>query len=898
MNRSWLDALNKEQSDCVQHSPNGPLQILAGPGSGKTKVLTSRIAFLIMHHGLSPSSICAVTFTNKAANEMRARLVKLIGKDRTAQVRMGTFHSICALFLRKHATSVGLDGNFTICDADESKKLISNLLKSHKDFLTSKDISLKEGTVLSMISKAKAKGQGPDDLIPQKLHAAKTAQRTMSPIQDDIQRIVAEIYKCYEKTLRQSNSLDFDDLLVFGVKLFSQHPGLARWCHHVLVDEFQDTNTTQYELMRCIAAANQCVTVVGDPDQSIYGWRSAEIANLAKMRNDFANVSQIFLEQNYRSTGSILAASIAMISQDKSRIPKTLRTTHSLGPRPVLRPFPSEHDEASFIAYEIKRLVAQTGGMLTYGDFVVLLRYNAISRSIESALQKERIPNRILGGHKFFERAEIKDLLAYLQLVDNPQFEPAFSRAINIPSRGIGEKSLAEILSRATKLNISPLAVIERICDSKIPDLKVSVKRKASPFIAIVRTLKKLAAKRTSPADLITHLLKLTDYEDHLKRTQPDWDTRWENVQELINFASETTAGPVSMSDPGASQDSLSGSDNDETPLRLFLQSSMLSSEGDTSNADDNEKVTLATCHAAKGLEWPVVIIPAVEGGTFPFYRTDDIDEERRLLYVACTRAQALLYLTHSSKRKFAGDAKRKDLSEFVSAVLQTDQSLFADNPHHLAPSDRQLIATILGREELLPDQTEVDRRMALFKHENRLSPLYCELVDSASQAIGSHPTPRSESEINGNPYMPVFRSSKKFFHVENTSLVSSHHKPASVVLKDIKNPEIAAAAVSAKASRISIAPYANKMNCESTTIKQTILLPHLPLQTNGVAPNSSHSLMHEPSSRNDPLQTSSVTSISPQNPTAPLPIAGSKRRLGMGRTTTGYSNKKFKTPA
>ncbi|KAG2149079.1 P-loop containing nucleoside triphosphate hydrolase protein, partial [Suillus bovinus] len=667
----------------VTHRPDLPLQILAGPGSGKTKVLTSRIAYMVLHHGMDPSSICAVTFTNKAANEMRARLVKLIGKDNVNKVKLGTFHAICALFLRKHGTSVGLDGNFTICDSDESKRIVTKLLKPYEDFLSSKDIQVNASTLCSLISRAKSKGETPEDVMPCKegRHVSSKAAFSKST-NEDFQRVFAEIYRDYEKTLRKSNSLDFDDLLLFGVRLFSQHPRYAAWCQHILVDEFQDTNAVQYELMCCIAAASRCVTVVGDPDQSIYGWRSADITNLGKMQNDFPNVTQIMLEQNYRSAGSILATSLAIISQGElyrhtSRIAKILHTDHQLGPLPMLCSFPTEHDEASFIAWEINRMIAQSGGMLGFGDFAVLLRFNAISRTIENALQKEGIPNRMLGGHQFFERAEIKDILAYLQLVDNPQFEPAFSRAINTPSRGIGEKSLGEILSRAQKLGISPLTLVERIHNSIIPDLKPSVKRKVQSFVNVMRSLRSSATDGMEPAQLIGKLVELIGYQEHLKKSQPDWDTRWENVQELINFAIILVR--FFLDKP------FNRLHRDTTPLRQFLQASMLSSAGDQSNENDDEKVSIATCHAAKGLEWPVVFVPAVEQGTFPFYRTDDIHEERqvyhfiylfvltrsirRLLYVACTRAQTSLYLTHTLKRKVAGVFKPRDLSEFISKI-------------------------------------------------------------------------------------------------------------------------------------------------------------------------------------------------------------------------------------
>ncbi|KAF8211704.1 P-loop containing nucleoside triphosphate hydrolase protein [Mycena galopus ATCC 62051] len=692
---AFLKSLNAAQLQAVLHSPASPLQILAGPGSGKTKVLTSRIAYLILHHSLPPSSICAVTFTNKAATEMRERLSKLIGKQRTAEVRMGTFHALCALFLRKFAKAVGIESNFTVCDAEESKKIISGFLKSHKELLSTKDITLKDGTVLSYISRAKAKGLSAKKFLAE--HKANEDLRSSDfDPEEDIQRVVGSVYQEYEKTLRRSNSLDFDDLLLFGVKLFTEHRPATSWCKHVLVDEFQDTNVTQYELMRAIAAPTDgCVTIVGDPDQSIYGWRSAEVGNLAKMRKDFVGTTQIFLEENYRSTGSILKASLAIVSQDKSRIPKTLLTSHPSGTTPVLRSFPSEQAEANFIAIEIKRLVAFMGGALRWGDFAILLRFSALSRAIESALQKEAIPSAVLGGHKFFEREEIKNILAYLQLVDNPNFMPALTRAINVPIRGIGEKSLQVLNERAEKTKISLLDVIERIYDAKQPDIKPAVKHKVGSFVKTVRALRKLATEGASPPDLIQRLLELIEYEDHLKRTQPEWESRWENVQELITFASDVEHDV-----------------NLDTPLRLFLQASMLSSEGDNQSEEDSkEKVAITTCHAAKGLEWPVVLIPAVEQGTFPFYRTDDVQEERRLLYVACTRAQSLLYLSHVSKRKVGGETKTKEISEFVSAATKEHPNIFTPRTSQFSPTERATITQVLSRTE--PPEAEVARRVA-----------------------------------------------------------------------------------------------------------------------------------------------------------------------------------------
>ncbi|KAK7061228.1 ATP-depentend DNA [Favolaschia claudopus] len=837
---AFLKSLNTAQLQAVLHEPTSPLQILAGPGSGKTKALTSRIAHLILHHSLPPSSICAVTFTNKAASEMRQRLGVLIGKQRTAEVRMGTFHASCALFLRKFSKVVGIEPNFTVCDAEESKKIISNLLKPHKNFLASKDITLKDGNVLSQISRAKAKGLDAKDFIAQH-----KATNEFDP-QVDIQRVIGTVYEKYEKALRRSNSLDFDDLLLFGVKLFSEHPSATNWCRHVLVDEFQDTNVTQYELLRAIARPTKgCVTIVGDPDQSIYGWRSAEVGNLAKMRKDFPGTTQIFLEENYRSTGSILKASLAIVSQDKTRIPKTLLTSHPSGTVPVLRSFPSEQAEANFIAVEIKRLVAFMGGMLRWGDFAILLRFSALSRAIESALQKEAIPCAVLGGHKFFERQEIKDILAYLQLVDNPSFVPALTRAINVPSRSIGEKSLEAITERALKTKLSSLEVIERITDAKQPDVKPAVKSKLASFVKTVRALRQLAAKGASPPDLIQRLLELIGYEDHLKKTQPEWETRWENVQELITFASEVEQG-VNLANVEP-EDSAPSSD---TPLRLFLQASMLSSEGDNQSEEDSkEKVTITTCHAAKGLEWPVVLIPAVEQGTFPFYRTEDFQEERRLLYVACTRAQSLLYLSHVTKRKVGGETKTRDLSEFVSAVTKEDSNMFTARVSQFAAIERAVVAQVLGRADA--PEAEVARRVAEFRKTTR----YLAFDGDETSQLDTLSFPALS-----NGMAPSFVASSK---IASGSGGAPPQKTVSL------HPMLLAA--KAQSPQI-LAPITQNVASTSTS-------------TVGSSNPSLKPAASDPSLK----------------PAATIPTAvstgGVKRRLGMGKGTMGFPNKKFKPP-
>ncbi|KAG8900161.1 hypothetical protein FRC01_010251, partial [Tulasnella sp. 417] len=381
----YLKSLNAAQLKAVTHDPSIPLQILAGPGSGKTRVLTSRVAYLVKDRKLLPSSICAVTFTNKAANEMRHRLKPMIGEKDTNALIMGTFHAICSKYLRQYGKLVGLANNFSICNADVSKATVAKLLKAKQE----RPVELNPSAVLSHISKAKSRAETPEDV-------RKAAKKQ----NDDVQRFIADIYEDYESTLKRDNSLDFDDLLIYGVQLFNGSPHILKGCKHILVDEFQDTSVLQYRLVKLFAFSSKCITIVGDPDQSIYGWRAA----------------------------------------DKERIDKGLFTSKPSGPRPFIQLCQNEHDEADHMADEIKRVVAYSGGMLNLNDFAILLRYNALSRPIESAFQRHGIPMRMLAGQKFFERAEVKDLLAYLQLADNPDYNPAFVRIVNVPPRSMGDK--------------------------------------------------------------------------------------------------------------------------------------------------------------------------------------------------------------------------------------------------------------------------------------------------------------------------------------------------------------------------------------------------------------------------------------------------------------------------
>ncbi|QRW22246.1 UvrD-helicase domain protein [Rhizoctonia solani] len=1014
---SYLQNLNEAQYRAVTSTPAGALQILAGPGSGKTRVLTCRVANLIIGHEIPAPSICAVTFTNKAAAEMRVRLTRLVGPSETSRLVIGTFHAICANYLRKYGTAIGLATNFSICDSDESKKTISTLLQKHTSEIESIGLDLKEPIVRSMISKAKATGQTPQEML-----------RIASSVstQDKIQAAVALIYEEYDAVLRAANALDFDDLLVMGLKVLKAAPRAIAKLRHVLVDEFQDTNTMQYELMRVLAdACGRCVSVVGDPDQSIYGWRSADVTNLSRMRKDFPGTNTIYLEENYRSTGSIVSSSLAIVSQGTLFL---LASAHNLFHHKFQTSnaeFGSATEEASFLARELRRVVASSGGMIGYGDCAVLLRFNALSRVIESALQQESVPSRVLGGHKFFERAEVKDLLVYLQLADNPAFTPAFVRAVNVPKRGVGEKSVAEIVSRASSEKTSAFNVIERICDGMAPDIKPPIKRKVSELVRLIRQLRKWASEGVLAADLIRRTVDDIGYEAHLQRTQPDWETRWENVQELINFAAgvelpepevlnsedegdylehdvgaypseseelaagSTTLETMSSSKPGSTKGlaatnpqkqagkllarssgsqgrdtitmkqatlsswrsasrpnstlpqpqqpepldddvlDLTGTDDEEisseklidgdvptkkllqprrdnqqTPLRAFLQASLLSTDSETKEEESKGKVTITTCHAAKGLEWPVVIVPAVEGGTYPFYRAEDVEEER--MYPSTSIAvpyplelqNGWSFVTSVNP----GETRKTTLSEFVTCIIQQDLR----NLPLLTKDELVVFGKILSRavpsNEVIQKGLREFRRVPRLRDHERDEPVD---IDEAS-----NPSWKYTANESGN----ASRAARP------SSIAASHEGFTTFSLASVRSFDQVTTAGSKKV-RMNVGDGATGTPrlSSSTNSGQTIK----PKSASGLAylsrgPTASHS-SKQVSAQAKPLSSSTIgTSTSkvavappkPANsafrpptfiangatPNAASAVAGAKRRLGMGHFAGGaLSAQKFR---
>lgn len=644
-----LASLTDAQRHAVTHDPSTPLQILAGPGSGKTRVLTARAAWLVAGAGaegsgtpLRPENCVVVTFTNKAANEMRTRLEGLIGAQ-TRRLMLGTFHALCAALLRRHGARIDIAPNFSIADRDSSSRIMRRVFDAQQGATD----DLTPDRALAQISAAKARGQSPAHLGPGRA-------------------TLAALYHEYQAELRAENALDFDDILLCGTQLAREHGDIVRHVEHVLVDEFQDTNRTQYELMTHLAARG-CVTVVGDPDQSIYGWRCADAGNLARMQRDFPGTRAVYLEQNFRSCGTILDAAMHVVRQDHARINKGLYTHLGRGTPVSFRRLASADDEAEFVALEIERLITLFAPALTHADCAVLFRSNAQSRALESALQRARIPYRLVGAARFFDRAEVKDLLAYLLVVDNPAYTTALLRIANVPRRGIGAKSLDDLRIAAAARREPLLHTLEAVADARAgaPPARSTLLSGIRDLVRTLRTLRRAAAERMAAADLLRLLLTELDFAAHLRRDD-GFEARWENVQELISFAAATDRECADSASPAPSPAPA------PSPLRALLESGALASD---EQSDDTPKVTLSTCHGAKGLEWPVVFVVAAEAGNMPLYRATtpaEVCEERRLLYVAMTRAASNLYLTCAARRMAAGALQTCALSPFLEPLVPT----------------------------------------------------------------------------------------------------------------------------------------------------------------------------------------------------------------------------------
>ncbi len=633
---SIYDTLNIEQREATEHV-DGPLLILAGAGSGKTRVLTHRIVYLIEEIGVNPWNILAITFTNKAAEEMRERVDRLVGFG-ADQIWVSTFHSACVRILRRYIDQIGFGTNFTIYDADDQKTVMKRILKRLN--IDTKQFSDK--TFLNAISSAK------DELIS-------VADYEIDAMGDFRKSLIAKVYREYQETLKASNALDFDDIIVKTVELFKTRPEVLghyqNRFRYIMVDEYQDTNTAQFELIRLLADRSRNLCVVGDDDQSIYKFRGANIRNILDFELHYPEAKVVKLEQNYRSTQNILDAANAVIANNMGRKAKALWTDHGPGSPVHFHQLENAYEEAEFLADDIMRHIRKDGA--TYGDFAILYRTNAQSRLLEERMVVEGIPYRVVGGVNFYSRAEIKDVLAYLKTIDNGQDEVALRRIINVPKRGIGATSLDKI---ATYAQTNAMTLFDAMCDvNRIPGLGKAA-GKINEFVNMILVLR-AGRESYGIVDLISAVMERTNYAEYLiDQDEESASDRLSNIDELITKATgyEET--------------------HDEINLSEFLEEIALVTDLDSVENAEN-RVLLMTLHGAKGLEFPYVYLAGMEDGLFPSYMTissgeaEDLEEERRLAYVGITRAMQELTLTCAKSRMIRGETQYNPISRFVREI-------------------------------------------------------------------------------------------------------------------------------------------------------------------------------------------------------------------------------------
>lgn len=651
-----LAGLNEPQREAVT-TTQGPVLILAGPGSGKTRVITHRIAYVVRHEQVDPWNILAVTFTNKAAREMRERLERLVGVDDAQRMTIGTFHSICARVLRveaDHLAPLGLTKSFTIFDVDDQLSVLKIAIKE----LNLDEKQYKPTTIQGLISQAKNKMYGPDQMAEQ---ASKYSEE-----------VAARIYKVYQKLLRSNNGVDFDDLLMLTEQLWRREPEVLRHYQHkwrfLHVDEFQDCNLPQYKLIRQLGLGPNYereeglgnVCVVGDEDQMIYTWRGASAENVIRFENDFPDAHVILLEQNYRSTQNILDAAQGVVRRNRLRRDKKLWTIQGAGEKIILHAAADEEHEASYAAHEIVRMLT-LGEIQKRSDVAVMYRTNAQSRAIEEQFLRLNIPYKVIGSRKFYERKEIKDMLAYMRLLSNPHDNISLLRIINVPNRKIGPKTISELQNWASQQSISLYYAIEQI--SNHPTLGKAAKIALGNFHTLITDLSHAMDELHLP-ELLERIAERSGYGPELRATgESEGVDRWGNVLELRRVADDYS--------------------EIETPLALemFLQDVALVGGADTTQTAENgmlaeenaDAVTLITLHAAKGLEFPIVFILGMDEGSLPHSRSlsklEEIEEERRLTYVGFTRAMRRLYLVRALRRSIFGDTQSTQPSRFISDI-------------------------------------------------------------------------------------------------------------------------------------------------------------------------------------------------------------------------------------
>ncbi|CAB1262351.1 DNA helicase PcrA [Clostridium sp. MT-14] len=628
--------LNREQYEAVA-AVDGPLLILAGAGSGKTRVLTYRVAHMIKDLNIYPSKILAITFTNKAAGEMKDRIKELVG-DEVEGMWISTFHSSCVRILRREIDKLGYNKNFAIYDSYDQKVLIKQCMEELN--INDKDITDRE--IINKIS-----GQKDILVSPEQFKRENEGNFRINKI--------ADVYLLYQKKLKDNNALDFDDLIYKTVQLFKEHPDVLefyqRKFEYIMVDEYQDTNRSQYEFVKLLAQGHKNICVVGDDDQCIYAWRGADVRNILDFEQDYPNAKVIKLEQNYRSKGNILKAANDVISNNSNRKKKVLRTESENGDKIKLYRAYSDLEEGRYVAFKIRDMVNRDEKR-QYKDFAVLYRTNAQSRIFEDAFMKSNIPYRIIGGLKFYDRKEIKDIMAYLKFINNPLDDISLRRIINVPKRNIGDSTVQKIQGFANSMEESLYNVILDV--DEVSNLSKRSINSIKKFVSIINSFIK-SRDKIPVSSLIREILDITGYLDELKDSkEADSISRVENLKELVSAASEfeTTS--------------------EDTSLSAFLEKVTLVSDID--NFDDNaDSVVLMTVHSAKGLEFPVVFMVGMENGIFPGMQSLDsakeMEESRRLCYVGITRAKEQLYMTSAETRRVFGRTVSYQQSDFVDEI-------------------------------------------------------------------------------------------------------------------------------------------------------------------------------------------------------------------------------------
>ena len=628
-----LKGLNDKQYEAVVNT-EGPCLVIAGAGSGKTKVLTHKIAYLIGEKQVKPWNILAITFTNKAANEMKERIGNLVG-DVAADIWMGTFHSICVRILRRFIDRIGFDSSFIIFDTSDQRTLVKTCIKT----IGLDDKMFTDRSVLSEISNAKNEMLEPE-------------QYTVRANGDFRKEKIALVYEMYQKRLKENNAIDFDDIINYTIKILMDNPDILEYYsdkfHYVLVDEYQDTNKAQFTLVTMLASKNGNITVVGDNDQGIYSFRGADISNILNFERDFPGTKIIKLEQNYRCTGNILKAANAVIKNNEVTYKKELWTENEVGNLPAVYYAKNEYDEGTYIAQQIEHLRREE--YYKYSDFAILYRMNTQSRAIEEILRRESIPYKIIGGLKFYERKEIKDIISYLRLIQNPSDNLSLKRIINEPKRGIGKTSLDKIEELSVNSGVPMYEIIKNAEQYGLNRVFLNSRE-------FVNAIEELRAKKDDIkiSDLIKETLKKSGYTQALENENTiEAENRIENLDEFLTVA-------IEFEDESA-----------DNKLSDFLEGITLSSDIDNME-ETEETVTLMTLHSAKGLEFPVVFLVGMEEGIFPGYKSigepKELEEERRLCYVGITRAKEHLFLTCSKQRTIFGSTSCNQVSRFLREI-------------------------------------------------------------------------------------------------------------------------------------------------------------------------------------------------------------------------------------